>query len=445
MRYYIRTYGCTLNQADSEIMNNLLLENGFELADSEENADVIVVNTCTVKAPTEEKILNYIKCLHNDGKQIIASGCLATVSPEKILKYAPNAGIISTTNIDKIIEAASEIKNKSPIFNKQQRIDKLFYINKKFSFQNPLIAKIPINEGCLGFCTFCETKFARGALNSFSEELILNAIDMSVKKGAVEIQLTSQDTGAYGVDKKTDIIKLMKKIKALDSFKSINQSQNKNKNQECMIRIGMMNPEHMFDIVDEFLELIDDKPFYKFVHLPLQSGSNKVLKDMHREYTNDNFIQLVKKIRNRIPSITLETDIIVGFPTESDEDFNETLKLVKEIKADIVNMSKFWKREHAPAAKLKQLPNEVIAERSIELARVVRKIQKEINETFIGKVIEATITEEDKYSFAARSESYKKIIIKKTDDNAENLKLGMNLNIKIKSATANVLYGKASK
>ncbi|MGC8572076.1 MAG: tRNA (N(6)-L-threonylcarbamoyladenosine(37)-C(2))-methylthiotransferase [Candidatus Micrarchaeia archaeon] len=433
MRYYIRTYGCTLNQADSEIMNNLLLENGFKLSKDEEDADVVIINTCTVKAPTEEKILNYIKRLNDKGKSIVASGCLATVSADKIKRYASNAAIVSTSNIDKIVEAVEDSYNKkSESFNKFHKIDKLSYIHDNFSFQDPLIAKIPINEGCLDSCSFCETRFARGALNSFSEALILKAIDMSVEKGAVEIQLTSQDTGAYGVDTKTNIIELMQKINELESLKK----------GRCRIRIGMMNPEHIINILDEFLDILNNGPFYKFVHLPVQSGSNKVLKDMRRKYTREEFIDIVKKIKKKNPNIAIETDIIAGFPTENVEDFNETLDLIKEIRVDIVNMSRFWKREHAPASKLKQLPDKTIAGRSVELARVVRRIQKEINEAFIGKTINVTVTEEDEYSFAARTESYKKVIIKKSDDKSKQLKLGMNTNVKIEFATANVLYGK---
>ncbi|MGC8649203.1 MAG: tRNA (N(6)-L-threonylcarbamoyladenosine(37)-C(2))-methylthiotransferase [Candidatus Micrarchaeia archaeon] len=459
MKVFIKTYGCTLNQADSDIMISLLKTQNFEIVDSEEIADVVVVNTCTVKQPTEEKILNHISKIYTNKKKIVAAGCLATASPDKIKRYAPNSIIVTTTNIDKIIEAVvAAYKNENIIYNSKAKLDKVELMNKfgaigsnknagvnesisdskniqvysgntsiiENNIINPIIAKIPINEGCLGNCTFCETRISRGKLNSFSEEQILNAIKFSAERGVKEIQLTSQDAGAYGFDKSTNIIQLMKKIVDI-------------KDPKFKIRIAMMNPEHLIPIVDEFLALLKNPHFYKFIHIPVQAGSNRVLKDMKRRYTREEFLFLVDKIKKHIPNVAIETDIIAGYPTETIEDFQETISLVKSARFDIVNMSRFWKREHTQASKLKQLSNKEIMNRSIELARVVRRIQKEINDSYINKYFNAVVTEENEYSFNARIDSYKKVIIKKVKYK-NNLKLGSMIGVKISSATANVLY-----
>jgi len=430
MRVFVKTYGCTLNQADSDIIINSLKSQNFEIVDSEGSADVVIVNTCTVKQPTEEKILNYISKINKTGKKIVAAGCLATASPKKIKRYAPNAGIITTANIDKAVEAVVDIyNNKKAIFDSKNKLDKVELMNRVNRNENIIIAKVPINEGCLGNCSFCETRISRGALNSFSEEQIINAIKFSAEKGVKEIQLTSQDAGAYGFDRGTNLIQLMKKITEIQ-------------NPKFKIRIAMMNPEHLIPIADEFMELLKEPHFYKFVHIPVQAGSNKVLKDMNRKYTREEFLSLVDNIKSYahdLPDLTIETDIIAGYPTETDEDFKETIDLVKQARFNIVNMSRFWKRDHTLAAKLKQLPNNEIRKRSIELARVVRRIQKEINDTYIGKYFDVVVTEENEYSFNARLDSYKKVIIKK-NSNTKSIKLGMMLKVKIAAATANVLY-----
>ncbi|MGC9099072.1 MAG: tRNA (N(6)-L-threonylcarbamoyladenosine(37)-C(2))-methylthiotransferase [Candidatus Micrarchaeia archaeon] len=418
----IETYGCTLNQADSRIMGSILKENGYEVEYGryEGEGDYLIVNTCTVKSPTENKILYRLGKLGKLGKRLIVAGCLATASPEKVMKVAPQASIISTSNVHKIAEAikfASD--NKQVIMNAYERTDKLAYGIDN----NSVIARIPISEGCLSNCTFCETKFARGPLNSFSEEVILKAIENAVAKGAKEIELTSQDTGAYGLDRKTNIAELLNKIVDIEG--------------EFRIRVGMLNPEHLHRYFDDLIEAYKSEKVYKFFHLPVQSGSNKVLREMQRRYTVEEFLNYAKEIRKRLGA-SIATDIIVGYPTESEEDFDKTIELVKELKPEVVNVSKFGARPHAPASRLPQLPENVIKERSVILSRIVRELEFSEREKHIGEVRKVLITEKNEKSFAGRDEFYNEIAVF-----GEGLDIGKFVNTKISANSFACFIGKA--
>ncbi len=397
----IETYGCTLNQADSRIMGSLLEKAGYQVEYGEfepqkSNYDIIILNTCTVKTPTEQKILHKIGSIKNLGKRLIIAGCLASASPEKIEEIAPEASLISTENIDAIAEVAEKAKagNKSIVEGKR-RIDKM----QLFSPYAGIIAKIPISEGCLGNCTFCETKFARGPLNSFSEELIISAIKRSITMGAKEIELTAQDTGAYGVDRKTNIVELLEKAVQIEgNFK---------------IRLGMLNPEHLSKYLDGLVEIYKSEKMYKFIHIPVQSGSNKVLKGMKREYTIEEFEAYAKELRKKVEGIAIETDVIVGYPTETFADYEETEAMLKEVRPEVTNVSKFGARPHAEASLLPQLNEEEIKARSIRMSRLVRSIQYEARKALVGTVQTVLFTEENERSINGRTSNYLAVYVEK--------------------------------
>ncbi|MEM3476847.1 MAG: hypothetical protein QW045_01900, partial [Candidatus Micrarchaeaceae archaeon] len=234
MKVYMITYGCTFNKADSEIMESILKSNGIEITDNEGESDVVVVNTCTVKKPTEQKILYKINKLKNEGKKIVAAGCIATANPELIERIAPMP-IVTTKGIDKIAEAVLCAFNGRQFNGRSSFLDKA-----AMHSSNGIIMRVPINEGCLGNCRFCETKFARGKLTSFPEESILKAIEMGTRNGAKEIELTSQDVGAYGLDRKTNIARLLEKATSIEG--------------DFKIRVGMLNPDLIGGYFDELVE-----------------------------------------------------------------------------------------------------------------------------------------------------------------------------------------------
>jgi MiaB-like tRNA modifying enzyme len=420
MRAYIKTYGCTLNQADTAIMEGLLSKSEIDVTQEGDKADVVLFNTCIVKKPTEQKIFYSIKQAALQGRRIVVAGCMSATRKQQILSIAPNATIMTPNNVHMVVEAVkSAAAGVQGNFDSKAKVDKSLFLNPK----EGTIAKIAVNDGCLSSCSFCETKLARGPLKSFSEELIIGAIKKSVSMGAKEIQLTSQDMGAYGRDKGTGIVQLMEKIARLDgNFK---------------VRIGMLNPEHMAYLGEGFIELMKDDKFYKFVHIPVQSGSDRVLSHMKRDYTIEEFKLCVDMVRKRMPEATIETDIIVGYPLESVEDFNATMKAISEIKPNVTNISKFSPRPGTPAGRMKQLSNIEVSRRCKELSRKVRALQHELNETMIGKRFNVVITEKTEVSSNGRTPSYKQVVIP-----GEERGIGSTIDTYIYAASANVLYGR---
>lgn len=423
----IETYGCTLNQADSDIIESILRQNGVDVARGEYGSntdyDVVVVNTCTVKKATEQRIRDRLRGMSHLGKRLIVTGCMASANRDIIEKTVGSASIISTNNITNVYEAVKgSMDGNKVVYDSKNRTDKAAYVRPSGS----VIARIPISEGCLSSCNFCETKFARGPLNSFSEELILKAVEMNVRGGAREIELASQDTGAYGADRRTDIAWLVSRISELEG--------------EFMVRIGMLNPEHLHKYFDRLVEAYKSEKAYKFIHLPVQSGSNKVLGEMSRNYRIEEFEGYVDELRRKIPGITVETDIIVGYPTETDQDFEETLGMMERVKPTITNISKFGARPHASASKLAQLSGNRINERSRRLARMVKAMQHEEFSKFKGKKIKVLLTERNESSVAGRNISYLAVAVKNC-----GTKLGESISVEISGNSYACLIGSQSK
>ncbi len=420
MKVYMKTYGCTLNQADSDIIRSILSSKDIDITDNEEDSDAVIVNTCTVKEATEQKIINKLQKMDKSGRNIIVTGCMAGANGDIIQKYIPNASIVTTSNIDMMPYAVSQVASKNKVmYNKFGVKDRLNY----FKPGEGIISRMPISDGCLSNCAFCETKRARGPLNSFSEDLILKAINLSLKRGSKEIELTSQDVGAYGADKKSSISNLLKKIEEIDG--------------DYKIRIGMLNPEHALKYMDSFIEALNNNHFYKFLHIPVQSGSDKVLKEMNRDYDLQQFYNVVDRLRSDVKGITIETDIIVGYPTETEKDFEDTINLIKDVKPEVSNLSKFAMRPHAPASKLKQLDENEIKRRSVEATRVIKDVQNKINRNYIGSLQDIMLTEKNDISVNGRTDSYKEVVISSP---TRELNLGEHVKVKIYGSTANALY-----
>ncbi len=352
-KIFIKTFGCELNRADSEVIAGILKKKGFNLVNNLKKAQIIIINSCGVKLPTQNKIIDYIKRIPKT-KRIIIGGCLPKMI--NVRKYLSRIDLIFDTNsVTKIGELLQ--KNKDFLSDrKEKRINKpLVRINKR-------IAIIPIAQGCLGEpCAFCSVKQARGNLKSYSKKEILIAIRKAVRDGCTEIRLTAQDTGCWGKDLGEKLPDLLKDvIVEKGNFK---------------IRLGMTNPNYVLEYLKELIEIYKHPKMKKFIHIPLQSGSNKVLKDMKRKYRVAQFKRIVKKFRNEINKINIATDIIVGFPTETEKDFQKTLNLLKELKPEVLNISKFGLRRNTLAEKMKQLPSTEIKRRSIEIHKLWEKIK----------------------------------------------------------------------
>ena len=421
-RILIEGYGCTLNQADSEIMAGLLGNEGYsvELGSYKEGDgyDAVIVNTCTVKKPTEQRMLHRLSLMRQLGKKLIVAGCMASANRNLIEKAAPDASIVTTSNIHNAAAAVNAAtQGRRVLFEDYSHTDKAGYLAATGS----VIAKIPISEGCLSNCSFCETKFARGPLNSFSEGLLLKAIELNVRKGSKEIELTSQDTGSYGLDRQTNIANLVKQASQIEG--------------NFRIRIGMLNPEHLHRFFDDLIDAMKSKKVYKFLHIPVQSGSNMVLQDMKRRYSVEEFMSFANEARKKAGA-SIATDIIVGYPTERRDDFEKSMQMLEELMPDVVNISKFGMRPHAEASKLAQLPNSETKRRSIEIAGLSRRIQFENRNALVGSPSRVLVTEHNSKSFLGRDDRYTEVAV------MGDVELGSFVDVMITGNSAGCLIGK---
>ena len=422
MRFYLETFGCKFNQAEAELIRKILKENKFEEA-SEKEADFVILVTCGVVEKTERKIIKRTIELKKLGKKIIFAGCLPLISPEISQKIAD--GLIGPSNILDLPRVVKKVlKGKKAKSLKQKPIDKA----KLRSFvipKNTCAAIVPISEGCLSFCSYCATRLAKGRLRSFDKKEILENIKEALKSGAKEIQLTSQDLGIYGLDKGKFLLpELLKEISEIKG--------------DFRVRLGMMNPKFAGKIFGKILKILEDKKFYKFLHLPLESGSNKVLKEMNRGYKVEEFLKMALEFKRKFKNSLLATDIIVGFPTETEKDFKETISVIKKIKPEILHLFRYSKRKGTEAEKLKDLPDRIKKERSRILTKIWKKILKEKSKKYLGKKFEALIVEKRGNTFLARLPSYKAVILKEGN-------LGEFVKVKIVGAKPNYLIGKICK
>jgi len=422
IRYvYAENYGCAANKFDLEIMLGQLKAEGYQLSDDPEKTDVILINTCGVKKPTEDRIIERIHYLSRLNKPLIICGCLPRINPKAIQKAAPDfAVMLDPKSVDRIVKAVrlAQKGERNVFFFSEVTPPKL---NQPTFRLSEVIEIIAVSEGCLGSCAYCCVRFARGKLHSFPKRDIVNRVRKAVSEGIREIWLTSQDNGAYGMDIDTNLAELLNECCDVPG--------------KFMIRVGMMNPNHVLGILPKLIKSFKREKIFNFLHLPVQSGDDEVLKRMNRRYTVDEFKKAVEAFRKEIPDLTLSTDIICGFPDEDSTAFENTISLIKEVKPDIVNISKFFPRPGTPAEKMKQLNVKLIKDRSRRLSEIVKKISFERNREWLGWEGEILIDEKGKNSsWIGRNSAYKPIVVK----SKENL-MGRFLRVKVTQAFSTYL------
>lgn len=392
IRVYIETFGCTFNQADSEIMAGVLREEGAVLTGIDD-ADVIIINTCYVKHPTEHKVINRIKKIQETypEKGLVVAGCMVEIDPSKLeaisgdaswlgphqLRRAPQAVRAANNGlVERITGFTSDVKVKVPRVR-----------------SNPLIHIIPICEGCNGSCSYCCTRFARGRIQSYPSDLIISEAREAVASGCREIQLTAQDTAAYGVDTGEKLSDIIKGISGIPG--------------NFRIRVGMMHPASVLRDLDGLVEAFKSEKVYSFLHLPVQSGSDRVLGDMDRGHTVDEFRMIVERFRSEIPDISIATDIIVGYPTEEWEDFMDTCSLLEEVKPSFIHLSKYRHRPRARSSSLDEIDFRELRRRSRALEELKMRITEEENRRLVGSFQEILVVERGrKGGFIGRTGSY---------------------------------------
>ncbi|MDD3985246.1 MAG: tRNA (N(6)-L-threonylcarbamoyladenosine(37)-C(2))-methylthiotransferase [Methanobacterium sp.] len=421
MKIYIDTFGCTFNQADSQIMAGLLKENNLSLTSSIEDADVIIINTCYVKHPTEQKVITKIQKLNESfpDKKLIISGCMVEIDPIKLVKTSPNASWIGPHKIQNIVDIVKSVVEGNIIRDTGYSNKSKVGLPKIRS--NPLIHIIQICEGCDGACSYCCTRFARGSLQSYSIETIKKEAEQAIYEGCKEIQLTAQDSAAFGKDSGESLPDLMNNITDIEG--------------DFKVRVGMMHPKSMMDDVKEIIKAFKHDKFYKFLHIPIQSGNNKVLTDMNRCHSVEEFKTILTMFKKEIPDISISTDIIVGYPTEDDNAFSDTMKLIQEIKPDFLHISKYKHRPGTSSSNLKEIEYETMKKRSKALKDLKERIAIENNRKFIRTNQRVLVTNKgSKGGYVARTNSYKTVII-------ENADIGTFSDVIIKDAKPTYLIG----
>ncbi len=395
--FWIEGYGCSASFADMEMIAGQLRNNGFDIANNSDAANINLIVTCSVKDTTEHKMVHRIKDLSKNNKPIVIAGCLPSADQKLVEKINPNASLMGPNSIDKTIEIVNSTLNGQKIVSLQNsEIEK---INLPRFRINPTISIVEIASGCLSECSFCQTKLAKGDLQSYRIGKIIKQIKHDLKDGAKEIWLTSTDNGCYGIDIGTNIVELLKRCDEID--------------EDFMIRVGMMNPMYLKDRVKDLVNIYSESnKFFKFIHIPVQSGSEKILRKMKRGHTVKTFNEIVRQFREKIPDMTIATDIITGFPEETDEDFELTLKMIKETEPDVINSSKFCPRPGTSASKLKRISQEIITERSKKLHSVMKHIAKKRNSRWLGWEGQVLIDEIDMGNPKGRNQYYKSIVIK---------------------------------
>ncbi|NDO46042.1 tRNA (N6-isopentenyl adenosine(37)-C2)-methylthiotransferase MiaB [Clostridium sp. MD294] len=389
--YFILTTGCQMNAHDSEKLAGMLENMGYIESPTEETADFVIYNTCCIRENAEEKVygrlgrLKYYKG-KNKNMKIALCGCMTQqdIVIEKLQKSYKYVDIVfGTFNLYKLPEL---------LYNSMQTEGTLFDIWKDAGeiiediptlYKSTFQASVNIMYGCENFCSYCIVPYVRGKERSRKPEDIIHEIENLVKNGTKEVMLLGQNVNSYGKNLETPLsfAKLLQKINEIDGLE----------------RIRFMT-SHPKDLSDELIETIKScKKVCNYIHLPIQSGSSAILKKMNRRYTKEQYLELVKKLKNAIKDITISTDIIVGFPGETEEDFQQTLDVIRQVKYCTAFTFIYSKRSGTPAAKMEnQIPEEIVKDRFNRLLEVLNPIVEEIHKKQIGTVAEVLVEEVSK-------------------------------------------------
>lgn len=414
-KIYFQTHGCSTNFSETEVMQGLLKESGFEIVAQPEEADIIIINICTVKG--EDTALRGIRKLKGDfpDKKLVVAGCISREIIEPIREITEDAPLINTHNIRGIVGLVEELLNDNimEMLTKGGEIK----INLPKVRRNSIIGIVPILSGCNNECSYCSVKLIKGRLFSYPIENVVDDVKECLKDGCKEIWITSMDNAAYGLEKgKSKLPELMKEVLAV--------------NKSFFVRIGMMNPGDLKPILNEMMEVYKNPKMFKFLHIPFQSGNNEILKLMNRKYKVEDFKEIVRMFKREIPNITISTDIIAGFPTEAEEQFKDSLELIKELKPDVLNISMYKDRPRTRAAQMEQLAPGVSKDRTRLLTDIFGNISRMNNEKWIdwqGNVLIDEIGKED--SFIGRNIYYKPVIVR------GDFKLGDVVRVKVTKIT----------
>jgi len=417
-KIFVEAYGCSASFSDSEMISGLILNGGHTLVDSSSKSDLNIIVTCSVKDATANKMIHRIKSLNT--KPLIVAGCFPKAEKSTVEKFSGNASLLGPNSLGKTLQViTSTLKGTKQIALEDSDLSKVGLPKVRL---NPVVGIVEIASGCMSECTFCQTKLSKGDLTSYRIGDIVRQIETEINEGCKEIWLTSTDNGCYGFDINTDLPSLIDTVVEIP--------------HDFKVRVGMMNPMYLARIKDNLIKSFDSDKVYKFLHVPVQSGSNKVLNDMKRGHTAETFRDIVRKVRDRFSEFTISTDVIVGFPSETLEDFEKTVKLLKETKPDVVNFSKYSARPGTEAAEWEQIDVSEVKKRSRFIFNLVNQIALENNQKWIGWKGEVLFDEKIDERVKGRNFAYKSIFID------ESVKIGQKHLVEITDVTKHSLVGK---
>ncbi|MCW4017536.1 MAG: tRNA (N(6)-L-threonylcarbamoyladenosine(37)-C(2))-methylthiotransferase [Candidatus Bathyarchaeota archaeon] len=405
MKTYVRSFGCSANTADSQVLSGCLANAGYRLTDSETDADVIIYNSCAVKGPTENRIIDALKRIPPT-KKVVVAGCLPLVSFERLLREVRFDAVVGPAAGESIVQVVQRVLNGETVTQLEDALTAMPPLNLPRIQTNPVVSVVPVNYGCLGSCAFCCVVNARGHLRSYSITEVVERFKHDVAAGAKEFWVTSQDTACYGREIGTNLAEL---LTAVVSVKG-----------DFRVRVGMMTPNLITPFRDQLIETYSSPKVFKFIHLPVQSGDDKVLRRMQRFHTAAEFKQTVAAFRKAFPEITVNTDVICGFPGETAPAFENTLKLLREVSPDVVNVSKFFARPQTAAWQMHSdaVDKVEIKRRSTEAAKVAKQVALERNLRWVGWSGEILVDEKGKVegTWIGRNFAYKPVAVKSNKD-----------------------------
>ncbi len=433
-KYYIKTYGCQMNEHDSEKIAGMLEEMGYNPTDELEKADLIFLNTCTVRENAELKVFGKVGSLKrlkraNPDLIIGIGGCMMQVEEpvQKIKEKFPHVDlVIGTHNLHKLPELVSEIEENNQriisVWDQEKGIIPDLPSVRKSDFQ----AWVTIMQGCDNYCSYCIVPYVRGHERSRPKENIINEVKNLIEDGVIEITLLGQNVNSYAQDLEADydFADLLAELDKIEGLK----------------RIRYMT-SHPRDFNEKTIKTIaDSKKVCEHFHLPIQSGSNDVLYEMNRGYTREEYLTMIDNIKEHFDHYSITTDIIVGFPGETEEDFQATLDIVKEVEFDMAFTFKYSKRTGTPAAKKDNQVREEVKDRRLQkLMKVQNKISLRQNKKLEGKILEVLVEGESKNNpdtFMGRSRTNKLVIFPRQAG-----LIGKVVKVKINNAQSWTLYG----
>jgi len=428
LRIFFKTYGCQMNENDTEVMMGLLREAGYEITFKMEEADVVIINTCAVRKKAEDKFYGFfgqaLKMKRKKKVIVGVTGCVAEKEREKILKKGADF-VVGTRSITKIVDVLRDAESGRKVSLFEDHIDELSHTIPRYRISKHH-AWVTVIFGCDRFCTYCIVPYTRGREKSRPMEDVLLEVKELAKNGYREVTFLGQNVDAYGKDLKdgTSLAKLLEEASRMDGIERL----------WFITSYPMDFSEDLIDVISRNVKVA------KSVHLPVQSGSNRILEKMNRRYSREFYLDLLDEIRSKVPDVSISSDIIVGFPGETDEDFEQTVDLVEKAQFERLNLAMYSPREGTVAWKhfKDDVPREVKVERLQFLLNLQKRINKRLNEKYLGKVVRIIVEARAKNGLFYGRDIRNKIIAFE----GEEWMIGRFADVTVDRITAGPLYGR---